>query len=179
MFGDRWPRARVLTAAYAVVALAMGAAAVALAVAPPIVAYVMATLAATSITLVRPAHAALLPQVVRTPDELAVANAASGTVEGLGALIGPLVAGLLIGLAGPAAVYGAIAILTLGSALLVLPLGLAARRLVVAAAVAAPRGPARRSSAPACEPWSATGGCSRSWRCSAARSRSWVRSTCS
>ena len=135
MFGDRWPRARVLTAAYAVVALAMGAAAVALAVAPPIVAYLMATLAATSITLVRPAHAALLPQVVRTPDELAVANAASGTVEGLGALIGPLVAGLLIGLAGPAAVYGAIAVLTLGSALLVLPLGLAARRLVVAAAV--------------------------------------------
>ena len=84
-----WP------AAYAVVALAMGATAVALAVAPPIVAYLMATLAATSITLVRPAHAALLPQIVRTPDELAVANAASGTVEGLGALIGPLLAGLL------------------------------------------------------------------------------------
>ena len=62
MFGDRWPRARVLTAAYAVVALAMGATAVALAVAPPIVAYLMATLAATSITLVRPAHAALLPR---------------------------------------------------------------------------------------------------------------------
>jgi MFS family permease len=127
MFGDRWPRARVLTVAYAVLSLAMGTTAIALAIAPPLVAYVMATLAATSITLVRPAHAALLPEVVQTPDELAVANAASGTVEGLGALIGPLLAGLLIGLAGAAAVYGAIAILTLGSALAVLPLARAAR----------------------------------------------------
>ena len=114
MFGDRRPRARVLAAAYAVVATAMGATAVAMALAPPIVAYLMATLAATSITLVRPAHAALLPQIVRTPEELAVANAASGTVEGLGALIGPLLAGLLVGLAGPARCTRAIAVLTLG-----------------------------------------------------------------
>jgi MFS transporter/cyclic nucleotide-binding protein len=85
--------------------------------------------------LVRPAHAALLPEVVQKPDELAVANAASGTVEGLGALIGPLVAGFLVGLAGPAAVYGAIAILTLGSTLVVLPLALVARPLAVATAV--------------------------------------------
>jgi hypothetical protein len=73
--------------------------------------------------------------VVQTPDELAVANAASGTVEGLGALIGPLVAGLLVGLAGPAAVYGAIAFLTLGSTLAVLPLARVARPLDVATAV--------------------------------------------
>jgi MFS family permease len=135
MFGDRRPRARVLTGAYAILSLAMAATAVAVAVAPPIVAYAMATVAATSITLVRPAYAALLPEVVQTPDELAVANAASGTVEGLGALIGPLLAGLLIGLAGPAAVYGAIAILTLGSTLALLPLARAARPLVVANAV--------------------------------------------
>jgi len=135
MFGDRWPRARVLAGAYAVLSLAMAATAVALVVAPPIVAYAMATLAATSITLVRPAHAALLPEVVQTPDELAVANAASGTVEGLGALLGPLVAGLLVGLAGPAAVYGAIAVLTLGSTLAVLPLARVAPLLDVATAV--------------------------------------------
>jgi MFS family permease len=67
MFGDRWPRARVLAGAYAVLSLAMGATAVALVVAPPIVAYAMATLAATSITLVRPAHAALLPRWPRRP----------------------------------------------------------------------------------------------------------------
>ena len=88
--------------------MAMGATAVALVLVPrrssPML---MATVAATSITLVRPAHAALLPEIARTPDELAVANAASGTVEGLGALIGPLLVGLLVGLAGPAAVYAA------------------------------------------------------------------------
>jgi MFS family permease len=127
MFGDRRPRAQVLTAAYAILALTMGVTAVALAVAPALVAYVMATLAATSITLIRPAHAALLPEVVQAPDELAVANAASGTAEGLGALIGPLLAGLLIGLAGPAAVYGAIAVLTLGSVIVVFPLARTAR----------------------------------------------------
>ena len=96
MFGDRRPRAQVLAAAYAILALSMAATAVALVVAPPFVAYVMATVAATSITLVRPAHGALLPEVAQKPDELAVANAASGTVEGLGALLGPLLAGLLI-----------------------------------------------------------------------------------
>jgi MFS family permease len=134
-FGDRRPRARVLTAAYAVLSLSMAATAVALVAAPPIVGYLMATVAATTITLVRPAHAALLPEIVRTPDELAVANAASGTAEGLGALIGPLLAGLLIGLGGPAAVYAAIAILTLGSTVIVLPLALAAHPLVTPTAV--------------------------------------------
>jgi MFS family permease len=131
MFGDRRPRAQVLAGAYAVLSVAMVATAVALVVAPPIVGYSMATLAATSVTLVRPAHAALLPEVVQKTEELAVANAASGTVEGLGALIGPLVAGLVVGLASPAAVYGVIAILTLGSTLAVLPLALAARPLEV------------------------------------------------
>ena len=114
-FGDRRPRTQVL-------ALSMAAAAVALVVAPPFVAYVMATVAATSVTLVRPAHGALLPEVAQKPDELAVANAASGTVEGLGALLGPLLAGLLIGAAGPAAVYGANALLALGAVVAVLPL---------------------------------------------------------
>ncbi len=122
-FGDRRPRAQVLVGAYAIVSLSMAGTAIALAVAPPLVAYVAATVAATSITLVRPAHAALMPEVAQTPDKLAVANAASGTVEGLGALVGPLLAGVLIGVAGPAAVYAAIAILTLGAVLAVLPLG--------------------------------------------------------
>ena len=122
-FGDRRPRAQVLVGAYAIVSLSMAGTAIALAVAPPVVAYLAATVAATSITLVRPAHAALMPEVAPTPDTLAVANAASGTVEGLGALIGPLLAGVLVGVAGPAAVYAAIAVLTLGSVVAVLPLG--------------------------------------------------------
>jgi MFS family permease len=131
MVGDRRPRAQVLAGAYAILALAMAAAALALAVAPAPIAYAMAMLAATSITLVRPAHAALLPEVAEAPESLAVANAASGTVEGLGALIGPLLAGLLVGLGGAGAVYAALALLTFASFVAVLPLARAARPLVV------------------------------------------------
>ena len=131
IFGDRRPRAQVLAGAYAILSLAMAGAALAMAVAPSLIAYLMAMLAATSITLVRPAHAALLPEVAEAPESLAVANAASGTVEGLGALVGPLLAGLLVGVGGAAAVYAVLALLTLASFLAVLPLARAARPLVV------------------------------------------------
>ena len=126
LFGDRFPRARVLAAGYALQALSMGGAAIALAVGPPLVAYALATLCATSITLTRPAHGALLPEVVGSPDELAAANMASGTVEGLGALIGPLLAGILVGLGGPAAVYAATATGAAVAALAVVPIAIAA-----------------------------------------------------
>ncbi|MFL5779002.1 MAG: MFS transporter [Chloroflexota bacterium] len=126
-FGDRRPRAQVLVAAYAVQSVAMGATAIALFTGPPVLAYGLATVAATSITLARPAHAALLPEIVQTPDELAIANAASGMAEGFGALIGPLTAGLLISLGGPATVYAAIAVLALGSTIAVVPLARLAR----------------------------------------------------
>ena len=163
VFGDRRPRAQVLAAAYAVLALSMAATAVALVVAPPLVAYAMATVAATSITLVRPAHGALLPEVAPKPDELAVANAASGTVEGLGALLGPLLAGLLIAAAGPAAVYGANALLALGAVAGVLPLA----RAALPAASTRVR-PSRRASSPssvrAFGRCSATAGSLPSWR---------------
>jgi MFS family permease len=120
--GDRRPRAWMLLAAYLSEALAMGLTALAMAFGPALLAYAAATLAATSITLARPAHAALLPEIVETPDELAIANAASGTVEGLGALLGPLVTGLLVALGGPAAVYLAASVLATGSTLAVLPI---------------------------------------------------------
>jgi len=112
----------MLFAAYLCEAVAMGVTAVAMAFGPALVAYAAATLAATSITLARPAHAALLPEIVETPDELAIANAASGTVEGLGALLGPLVTGVLVALGGPAAVYLAAAFLATGSTIAILPI---------------------------------------------------------
>jgi MFS family permease len=131
LFGDRFPRARVLVASYALQALSMGGTAIALAAGPPLLAYALATLSATSITLTRPAHGALLPEVVSSPDELAAANMASGTVEGLGALIGPLLAGILVGLGGPggpAEVYAATATGAAVAALAVFPLAINAPR---------------------------------------------------
>ena len=120
--GDRYPRARMLLGSYVIQAVTMACTAVAVAVGPPLVAYMFATLVATSITLTRPANGALLPEIVATPDELTAANATTGTVEGAGALIGPLVAGALIGIAGPWLVYGATALGAVIAALAVLPL---------------------------------------------------------
>jgi MFS family permease len=104
--GDRYPRSVVLVATYGVQAAALAAVAVALAVdAPSVVVYVCATLVATAVTTTRPVQASLLPEVVAGPDELTAANVVSGAVEGIGSLVGPLAAGVLVGLGGPLLVF--------------------------------------------------------------------------
>lgn len=109
--GDRLPRARVLTWTYLVQAAALGLVAAALvAGAAPLIVYAAATLAATSITLTRPIQASLLPEVAATPDELTAANALSGAIEGAGSLVGPLAAGVLLGVGGPGLVFAAAAL---------------------------------------------------------------------
>jgi predicted MFS family arabinose efflux permease len=57
----------------------------------------------------RPLQAAVLPWLVRTPAELAASNAVTAVMENSGALIGPLVAGLLLAVTGPAAAMAAAA----------------------------------------------------------------------
>ena len=133
--GDRFPRSRVLVATYAVQAAAMGAAAAALiAEAPALVVYFFATLGATSITMTRPIQASLLPEVVAGPDELTAANVMSGTAEGIGSLVGPLLAGVLVGIGGPGLVF---AVTALGLALACLAVVPLARVRPVAADVPA------------------------------------------
>src|SRR5204863_8784630 len=58
--------------------------------------YACAALVGISSTLIRPTLQALLPSLTRTPEELVASNAATSTVESLGTLIGPLVAGVLV-----------------------------------------------------------------------------------
>ncbi|HVG65156.1 MAG TPA: MFS transporter, partial [Actinomycetota bacterium] len=118
--GDRFRRERVLLAGYVAQALSMAATAAALiAGAPVALVYGLAALAATSITITRPAQSALLPSLARTPDELTAANVASGWTESVGVLAGPAVAALLLGLSGPGAVFAAMAGLLGCSAVLV------------------------------------------------------------
>jgi MFS family permease len=105
ILGDRWPRARVLIASYALQALAMTGTALALMTGPVPVAYLMAAIAMTTVGLSRPALSAMLPEVVDSPDELTAANVTSGIVEGTGALAGPLAAGILLGVGGGSLVY--------------------------------------------------------------------------
>jgi len=106
--GDRYPRARVLLGTYVVQAVLMATVAIALTGgASPIVVYLLAILTASAVAFSRPVHASLLPEVVASPDDLTAANVVSGMFESAGSLVGPLGAGILIGLGGPAAVFAA------------------------------------------------------------------------
>ncbi len=117
--GDRHRRERVLRLAYAALTATTALAAVALLIdAPSPLVYASATTAGWVITLVRPTHASLLPRLARTPEELSSAYAASGLLESSSILMGPLLAGALLGLApgsisGPGVVDATLAVLLL------------------------------------------------------------------
>ncbi len=64
--------------------------------APPIIIFVLATLASLVATPFRPAVAALLPQLVDEPEELTAANGASSTIESLAFFVGPALGGILL-----------------------------------------------------------------------------------
>ena len=64
----------------------------------------------------RPAHAAVLPTIARTPSELTAANVATGTVENVGVLVGSVAGGILLAEVGTAGVWLAAGVgLALGS----------------------------------------------------------------
>jgi MFS family permease len=142
--GDRFRRERVLLGGYLTQAVTMGATALALltGASVPLV-YGLAALAATSITVTRPAQSALLPSLARTPDELTSANVASGWTESLSIFAGPAVAALLLGLSGPGAVFAVMAVAVACSALLVVRVRAAAEPDLPAAMAAVPVGRSR------------------------------------
>ena len=118
--GDRFRRDRVLAIAYLVQGIAMAATAVTLqAEAPAALVYAAATIASISITFTRPAQNSLLPALTKTPSDLTAANVVSGMVEGVGKMLGSIIAGVVLATSGPGTIFAIFAVLTLLGALLV------------------------------------------------------------
>jgi len=109
---DRYERERALVAVSLLSAAALGASA-ALYYTGRSVAAIFAFAAAHAVvsTLCRPAVAALAPSLATTPQQLVAVNGVSLTLEGLGTLVGPLLAGALVATADAGVVFvvGAVA----------------------------------------------------------------------
>ena len=120
LLADRFPRTRVMVAADLSRAFAVTGAAVAVSAdAPAGVVYALAGLVAVISTAFRPAQAALVPTLARTPQELTAANVASSTIESVAFFAGPALGGLLLAATSVGVVFAAQAVAFLWSALLV------------------------------------------------------------
>jgi MFS family permease len=120
LLGDRYDRRRVMVASDLVRAVLIGAAALFVYLdAAPVVIYVIAGLVGVAATAFRPAEAALIPSLARTPEELTAANVAASTIESVGIFGGPALGGLLLAASGPGTVFLVTAGTVLWSAFLV------------------------------------------------------------
>jgi MFS family permease len=97
--GDRFRRERFLLALTLVGSLALGGSAAAAFADAELLVYAFAALVGLASTLIRPTLQALLPSLARTPAELIASNGATSTIESLGTLLGPLLAGVLVSVA--------------------------------------------------------------------------------
>jgi MFS family permease len=119
LLGDRYDKRLVMVCSdLARVALIGGAAAAVYAGSPPVVIYVLAALVGVAATAFRPAEAALVPTLARTPEELTAANVSASTIESIGIFGGPAIGGLLLAATGPATVFAVTAGLLLVSTFL-------------------------------------------------------------
>ena len=101
---NRLRRDRLLRWITGVRVVLLAAAAVLAAFHQPPAAVIVAGAAGSSLAgTYRPLQAAVLPWLVRTPVELTASNAVTAVMENSGALVGPLLAGLLLTMASPAA----------------------------------------------------------------------------
>ena len=80
--------------------------------------FVLAAIAAAAGAPVRPTQVTLMPAIARSPAELVAANTAWSTGEGLGAFLGPFVAGILMALGMPSAVAATAAVVFLVTAVI-------------------------------------------------------------
>ena len=103
---------RGLAATYLVGVLVAAVVAVLVATTAPVAAILaLDAVLGVAVGAARPTVTALLPAYLRGPAELVATNTASALVENLSVAVGPLVAGVVLALAGPSPVVGAAAVL--------------------------------------------------------------------
>jgi len=119
--GDRFRRERFLLAMSLLGSAALAGSAAAAFAGERVLVFAFAALVGLSSTLIRPALQALLPSLARTAEELIASNGATSTIESVGTLVGPLVAGVLVGVADIGVVF------VVGSAALLAAAALLAR----------------------------------------------------
>jgi MFS family permease len=106
LLADRISRRRVMLAADLVRAGLVGSmAAVAAAHGPILLVYGLAVVASIAGAAFYPAQAALLPSLVRTPEELAASNVALSTTSSVGMVAGPALGGALLAVSSPWVVF--------------------------------------------------------------------------
>jgi MFS family permease len=106
ILGDRYDRRWVMASSdIARAVLIAGAAVAVFADAPPIAVYFIAGGVSVVATAFRPAEAALIPSLARSPEELTAANVAASTIESVGIFGGPAIGGLLLAAAGTGVVF--------------------------------------------------------------------------
>jgi MFS family permease len=121
LLGDRYDKRLVMVSSDLARVVLIGGAAVAVYLdSPPVVVYLLAALVGVAATAFRPAEAALVPTLARTPEELTAANVSASTIESIGIFGGPAIGGLLLAATGAATVFVVTAALLLVSALLLL-----------------------------------------------------------
>jgi MFS family permease len=120
ILGDRYDRRWVMAASDLARAVLIGGAALAVfAHSSPITVYILAGLVSVAATAFRPAEAALIPSLARSPEELTAANVAASTIESVGIFAGPAIGGLLLAAAGTGVVFLVTGAAMLWSALLI------------------------------------------------------------
>jgi MFS family permease len=141
----RLPRGRALFLGYTAQTLGFLMVGLALVTdAPVAVVGATAALSAVTVSLTRPVHNALLPEISRTTADLTAGNAASGSLEALATFLGPLASGLLLAVWGAGGVLLAMSVCSaVGAALTARLVTAAPRRAAVRRTADGPEGSLR------------------------------------
>ena len=121
MLGDRFPRVRVMVASDLLrMAILLVATAFVWADASSLAVYALSVVGTVVSSAFRPAQAALVPGLARTPEELTASNVAASTIESVGLFAGPALGGLLVAAFGIEVTFLVTAAMLLWSAAMVI-----------------------------------------------------------